>query len=97
MTGGAKRTPALALSDKVVKLIQKELTRGQEINLPKGASFPQKVKALRGSLTLIEFAKMLGISQLAVVKYERGAAMPSARNAIKLASYAGVTVAELLK
>lgn len=52
---------------------------------------------VKNSLTQVEVAEKLGISQPSYSCYESGEAKPSTMNAIRLASLLGITVEELMK
>ena len=55
----------------------------------------RRIRAIRGDLDQLEFAKILGISQGSVSKYEKGN-MPNAVILEKIAKYGGVSVEWLL-
>lgn len=52
---------------------------------------------IKNSLTQVEMAARLGVSQPSYSCYESGEAKPNTMNAIKLAALLGITVEELMR
>jgi transcriptional regulator with XRE-family HTH domain len=55
-----------------------------------------KIRNIKGKLTQSEFAKILGVAQGTINKYENGAILPGEDILKKIANYGGVTVEWLL-
>ena len=55
-----------------------------------------RIKKIRGDLKQGEFAKIVGVAQGTINKYESGAILPGEDNLRKIADYGGVTVEWLL-
>lgn len=56
-----------------------------------------KSKRLKKNITQDELARMLGVTQQAVMKWENGSSQPRAARLPKLADILGCTVDELLR
>jgi transcriptional regulator with XRE-family HTH domain len=55
-----------------------------------------RIRKIRGSLTQVEFAQILGVAQGTINKYESGAILPGEDVLKKIADHGGVTVTWLL-
>jgi len=55
-----------------------------------------RIRKIRGELTQVEFAKILGVAQGTINKYESGAILPGEDILKKIADHGGVTVEWLL-
>ena len=64
--------------------------------MPGRAELGEKIRGLRGDMTQKEFAKLLGVSQGSVAKYESGRSFPKATVLRRIAALGGGTIEELL-
>jgi len=60
------------------------------------SGLPGRIREVRGNLSQIRFAELLGVNQGTVHKYEKGIGAPSIETLSKIAKYGGVTVEWLL-